>query len=152
MEKSLLCTRIFSVLHSYQTCYQWNASVGCLFTFRVLYLFLRSCIMSYVYYLCVLKHNCICGFQKCPGLVFVHGPLFSVLSFLLQKFLWLNEEVLSLLCFLIVGMEFSWFLWEIFLYYIGQVGYPGLDIMPSVNRNLLFIYFQGVSRMKPLDC
>jgi hypothetical protein len=64
--------------------------------------------MSYVYYLCVLKHNCICGFQECPGLVFVHGPLFSVLSFLLQKFLWLNEEVLSLLCFfLIVGMEFS---------------------------------------------
>jgi hypothetical protein len=61
-----------------------------------------------VYYLCVLKHNCICGFQECPDLVFVHGPLFSVLSFLPQKFLWLNEEVLSLLCFfLIVGMEFS---------------------------------------------
>jgi hypothetical protein len=64
--------------------------------------------MSYIYYLCVLKQNCICGFQECPRLVFVHGPLFSVLSFLLRKFLWLNKEVLSLLCFfLIVGMEFS---------------------------------------------
>jgi hypothetical protein len=38
-----------------------------------------------------------------------YGPLFSVLSILLWKFLWLNEEVLTWLCFfLIVRMEISY--------------------------------------------
>jgi hypothetical protein len=43
------------------------------------------------------------------------GPSLSVLSFLLWNLLWLVEEVLSLLWFfLIVRMEISWFLWEMF--------------------------------------
>jgi hypothetical protein len=45
------------------------------------------------------------------------GPLFSVLSFILWNSLWLVEEVLTLLCFfLIVRMEISQLLWEIFLW------------------------------------
>ncbi len=44
----------------------------------------------------------------CFHVVFVFGPLFSVLSFLVQNSLWLVEEVLTLLSrFLNVGMEIS---------------------------------------------
>ncbi len=46
--------------------------------------------------------------------VFFLVPLFSVLSFLPRDSLWLVEEGLTLLCFLIVRMEISCFLWEIF--------------------------------------
>jgi hypothetical protein len=43
-------------------------------------------------------------------------PLFTVLSFLLWKFLWLNEEVLTLLCFfLIVRGDFSILMRDIIL-------------------------------------
>ncbi len=43
-------------------------------------------------------------------------PLFSVFPFLLWNSLWLVEQVLNLLClFLIVKMEISRFLWEIFI-------------------------------------
>jgi hypothetical protein len=43
------------------------------------------------------------------------GPFLCVLSFLLWSSLWLVEDVLTSLClFLIVRMEISWFLWEIY--------------------------------------
>ncbi len=50
-----------------------------------------------------------------PLLVFVLWSFSSVLSILLCKFWRLNEEMLTLLClFLILRMEISWFLWEVF--------------------------------------
>ncbi len=59
---------------------------------------------------------CICVyFGLFCTLVSFHGLLFSVLSILLRKFVWLNDKVLTLLCFfLIMRMEISWFLREIF--------------------------------------
>jgi hypothetical protein len=58
-----------------------------------------------------------CSYCKClfwfsvPVWFLFSGPLFSVLSILLWKFLLLNEEVLTWICFLlIVRMEISQFL------------------------------------------
>jgi hypothetical protein len=60
--------------------------------------------------------------QACLFWIFVlvwhlfYCPLFSVLSILLWKFLWLNEEVLTLFCFfLVVRMDISWFSWDIYI-------------------------------------
>jgi len=59
--------------------------------------------------------------QVCLFWVFIlvlylfYGPLFSVLSILLWKFLWLDEEPGMLFClFVIMRMEISWFEWEIY--------------------------------------
>jgi hypothetical protein len=56
----------------------------------------------------------------CPWFVFVFGPLFSVLSILLWKFLWLHEEVLFcvfLNCengdFLILRGDISMYAWKV---------------------------------------
>jgi hypothetical protein len=64
-------------------------------------------------------HHC----SYCFHVLFIYlflGPWFSLLSFILWNPLWLVEEVLTLLCiFLIMQMEISWFLWEIFSPVIG---------------------------------
>ncbi len=47
-------------------------------------------------------------------LYWVNPSICFMVFFLLWKFLWLNEQVLTLLCFfLVVSMEISWLWWEI---------------------------------------
>ncbi len=66
------------------------------------------------------------------------------------KFLWLNEEVLTLLCFfLIVRMEISWFLWQIFI-----VAFPLLVVGCGEIWNLYWFPLVGgmLRDLKSLWC
>jgi hypothetical protein len=93
--------------------------------------------------------------QVCLFWVFIlvlylfYGPLFSVLSILLWKFLWLNEELLTLFClFIIMRMEISWFLWEIYCSSLST-----LNVMTvwrdasyfSMNFNIILLIKSSVS-------